>query len=61
MARPRGGFLIGRSAPNALRQIEGELDIHVRLEERPLDVTNDLREEGLVDGGAPGDLLKHPA
>src|SRR6266542_2284201 len=35
-----------------------QLDVHVRLDERPLDVSDDLLDEGLVDVARTGDLAE---
>ena len=41
-----------------LREAEGHLDVHVRLEERPLDVPDDVLHEGGVHVGRARDLPK---
>jgi hypothetical protein len=41
--------------------LEGQLDVDIGLKERSLDVANDLREERVVNGRAPRDLLEHRA
>src|SRR5207245_10202713 len=57
-AHARGRFLFERPPLQLLRDPEGELDVHVRLDEGPLDVPDDFLDEGLVDVAGPRDLAE---
>ncbi len=45
----RGWLLLAGTAADALGELERQLHVNVGLEERTLDVANDLIEERLVD------------
>ncbi len=56
-----GRLLLLGPAANPLRELQRELYVHVRLQQRPLDVANDLAQQGVIDRRAPGDLLEDAA
>ena len=55
-AHPRGRLLLERPLLKPTGDPPRELDVHVRLEEGPLDVADDLLDQGLVDVGRARDL-----
>src|SRR5207244_1132943 len=57
-AHARGRLLFERPPLELLRDREGELDVHVRLDERPLDVPDDLFDERLIDVTGARDLAE---
>ena len=57
-AHARGRLLFERPPLELLRNREGELDVHVRLDERPLDVPDDLFDERLIDVTGARDLAE---
>src|SRR5439155_13634211 len=55
-AHARRRFLVQRPTLELPRDREGELDVHVGLDQGPLDVADDLLDQGLVDVAGPRDL-----
>src|SRR2546427_4312916 len=60
-AHARRRFLLERAPLQLLRDRQGELDVHVRLDERSLDVADDLLDERLVDVAGARDLAERLA
>src|SRR5256884_7095381 len=54
-------LVLERPPLELLRDREGELDVHVRLDERALDVADDLLDERLVDIAGARDLAERLA
>ena len=59
-ARARRGLLLLRPPTYPCGQLDRQLDVDVGLEERALDVPNDLGEQGIVYHRAASDLLEDP-
>ena len=55
-AHARRRFLVQRPTLELPRDREGELDVHVGLDQGPLDVADDFLDQGLVDVAGPRDL-----
>src|SRR3989442_1992936 len=56
-----GRLFSGRPPLELLCDPEGELDVHVRLDQGPLDVPDDFLDEGLVDVAGARDLAERLA
>src|SRR5919204_1183278 len=57
-AHAGGRLLVQRAALQPSRDGKGELDVYVREDEGPLDVADDLFDEGLIDVGGARDLAE---
>src|SRR5206468_2165555 len=55
-AHARRRFLVQSPTLELPRDREGELDVHVGLDQGPLDVADDFLDQGLVDVAGPRDL-----
>jgi hypothetical protein len=59
-ARPRWGVLLERPGLDAVRQVHHEADVDVGLQERPLDLLDDLLDVLLGEPGLAAERLHRP-